>query len=49
MEHLKELVSTKPRRLGLFVALYVLFSMVGAYNLGLLAALIYIIWLLDKE
>ena len=36
-------------RIFVFVLIYVLFSVVGAYNFAHLTAFIYIIWLLEKK
>jgi hypothetical protein len=36
-------------RLFVFVFIYVLFSVVGAYNFAHLTAFIYIIWLLERQ
>ena len=36
-------------RIFVFVFIYVLFSVVGAYNFAHLTAFIYIIWLLEKK
>jgi hypothetical protein len=36
-------------RIFVFVLIYVLFSVVGAYNFAHLTAFIYIIWLLEKR
>ncbi len=36
-------------RIFVFVLIYVLFSVVGAYNFAHLTAFIYIIWLLEKN
>lgn len=36
-------------RIFVFVLIYVLFSVVGAYNFAHLAAFIYIVWLLEKR
>ena len=38
----------KPFRFGLFLAIYVLFSIVGAYNLAHLAVFSYVILLLEQ-
>ena len=36
-------------RLFVFVVVYILFSVVGAYNFAHLAAFIYIVWLLERQ
>lgn len=36
-------------RLFVFVFVYILFSVVGAYNFAHLAAFLYIVWLLEKQ
>ena len=36
-------------RLFVFVVVYILFSVVGAYNFAHLAAFLYIVWLLEKQ
>lgn len=36
-------------RLFVFVVVYILFSVVGAYNFAHLAAFIYIVWLLERR
>ena len=36
-------------RLFVFVFLYLVFSVVGAYNFAHLAAFLYIVWLLEKQ
>ena len=36
-------------RLFVFVVVYILFSVVGAYNFAHLAAFLYIVWLLERK
>jgi hypothetical protein len=36
-------------RLSVFIAIYLIFSLIGAYNFAHLAAFIYIIWLLEHQ
>lgn len=36
-------------RIFVFVLVYILFSVVGAYNFAHLAAFLYIVWLLEKR
>jgi hypothetical protein len=36
-------------RLFVFVVVYLVFSVVGAYNFAHLAAFLYIVWLLEKQ
>ena len=36
-------------RLAVFIAIYLVFSLIGAYNFAHLAAFVYIIWLLESK